>query len=139
MLNYQFLCRDIRNGVTCYGVDMAGFTPAPNTCSPSSNVCGASSDTSGGYHLTFYQYFAGNSTAGKGGGGYYCPGGSMHYANCNASCNYESTYLAQCLACCNACCTTPAVRSRAIMDDGFLGVHRRTFDARDDSEDDDRR
>ncbi|CAF1476874.1 unnamed protein product [Adineta steineri] len=113
--------------------------PAPNTCSPSSNVCGASSDTSGGYHLTFYQYFAGSSTAGKGGGAYYCPGGSHHYADCTASCEYENAFLAQCLACCNACCPTAVVRSRALKDHVFHGVRRRIFDARDSSEDDDRR
>ncbi|CAF3880862.1 unnamed protein product, partial [Adineta steineri] len=33
------------------------------------------SDFSGGFRLTFYEYYAGDKTAGGGGAAHYCPGG----------------------------------------------------------------
>ncbi|CAF4288066.1 unnamed protein product, partial [Adineta steineri] len=49
-------------------------TSTPSICTPNSNVCGTRSDFSGGFRLTFYEYYAGDKTAGGGGAAHYCPG-----------------------------------------------------------------
>ncbi|CAF1136672.1 unnamed protein product [Adineta steineri] len=89
-------------------------TSTLSICTPNSNVCGTRSDFSGGFRLTFYEYYAGDKTAGGGGAAHYCPGGTWGSASCDQSCTYESTFRAQCIACCTACCKTAIFTSRTL-------------------------
>lgn len=89
-------------------------TPAPDTCKPDSNVCSTKSHI--GYQLSYYEYFAGSQSVGKGGAAHYCPKGTGGYGDCKAACNGEVN-LDKCVSCCTVCCKPDAVKTRAFDDD----------------------
>lgn len=106
------------------------------TCSHTSSVCSTVSDFSGGYGLKFYDYFAGDRSAGRGGAEYYCPKVGGHYATCPDACKGESK-PDECLQCCQACCKSGAVKSRGFEEkDRALAAFLRAIL---DDQDDDRR